>query len=139
MDEVLKFKHPFTCIIGGPTFSGISSFCMRFLQNLKSLCTEHNFDGIIWCYRDRTKVPDQELSEISNNIRLNKGVPKNFENQNGKPCLIILDDLLDFVYSEKVWYLFTKCSHHRNISVILITQNLFHQGRYCGDISLNDK
>ena len=28
---------------------------------------------------------------------------------------------------------------HRNISVILITQNLFHQGRYCTDISLNAK
>jgi hypothetical protein len=24
--------------------------------------------------------------------------------------------------------LFTKGSHHRNISVVLITQNLFHQG-----------
>ena len=35
--------------------------------------------------------------------------------------------------------LFTKGSHHRNISVILITQNLFHQGRFCRDISLNAK
>ena len=35
--------------------------------------------------------------------------------------------------------LFTKDSHHRNISVILITQSLFHQGRYCRDISLNAK
>jgi hypothetical protein len=35
--------------------------------------------------------------------------------------------------------LFTKGCHHRNISVILIIQNLFHQGRYCRDISLNTK
>jgi hypothetical protein len=35
--------------------------------------------------------------------------------------------------------LFTKGSHHRNISVILITQNLFHQGRFCREISLNAK
>jgi hypothetical protein len=35
--------------------------------------------------------------------------------------------------------LFTKGSHHRNISVILNTQNLFHQGKYCRDISLNAK
>ena len=26
-----------------------------------------------------------------------------------------------------------------NISVILITQNLFHQGKFCRDISLNEK
>ena len=35
--------------------------------------------------------------------------------------------------------LFTKGSHHRKISVILITQNLFHQVRFCRDISLNAK
>jgi hypothetical protein len=32
-----------------------------------------------------------------------------------------------------------KGSHDRNISVILITQNLFQQGRYCRDISINAK
>jgi len=73
--------------------------------------------------------PEQELSKISDNIRLNKGVPEIFENKKCKPCLIILDDLLDVVFSEQVCNLFTKGCHHRNISVILITQNRFHQGR----------
>jgi ABC-type dipeptide/oligopeptide/nickel transport system ATPase subunit len=62
-----------------------------------------------------------------------------FENKNGKPYLIILDDVLDVVYSEEVCNLFTKCSHHRNISVILITQNHYHQLHFCRDISLNAK
>ena len=35
--------------------------------------------------------------------------------------------------------LFTKGSHHRNISVLLLTQNFFHQGTHCRDISLNAK
>ena len=35
--------------------------------------------------------------------------------------------------------LFKKGSHRRNISVILITQNLFHQGKNCREISLNAK
>jgi len=35
--------------------------------------------------------------------------------------------------------LFKKGRRHRNISVILITQNLFHQGKFCRDISLNTK
>ena len=47
--------------------------------------------------------------------------------------------MLNDVYSKQVCDMFTKGSHHRNISVILITQNLFHQGRYCRDISLNAK
>jgi hypothetical protein len=32
---------------------------------------------------------------------------------------------------------FTKVSHHHNISVILITQNVFHQSKHCRHISLN--
>ena len=35
--------------------------------------------------------------------------------------------------------LFTKGSHHRNISLVLITQNLFHQGTSSIDIPLNSK
>jgi hypothetical protein len=35
--------------------------------------------------------------------------------------------------------LFTKGSHHRNNSLVLITQNLFHQGPSSRDISLNSK
>jgi len=63
----------------------------------------------------------------------------NFANAQGETCLIILDDLLTEVYSEDVCVLFTRSRHHRNISWILITQNLFHQGRNCRDISLNAK
>jgi len=52
---------------------------------------------------------------------------------------VILDDLLNDVYSKQVCKLLKKSSHHRNICVILITQNLFHQGRFCRDISLTAK
>jgi len=140
MSNDLRFKHPFTCIISGPTGSGKSSFCLRFLQNLDSLCTEQDFDGgVIWCYSERTAVPEQQLALLRKNIRINEGVPDNFDNTQGKPCLIVLDDLLNDVYSKEVCNLFTRSSHHRNISVILITQNLFHQGQHCWDISLNAK
>ena len=54
-----------------------------------------------------------------------------FNNAQGKQCIVILDDLLNDVYSKEVCDLFTKGSHHGNISGILITLNLFHQGRYC--------
>ena len=33
--------------------------------------------------------------------------------------------------------LFSLESHHRNLSVFLLLQNLFHQGKYARDISLN--
>jgi hypothetical protein len=67
-----------------------------------------------------------------------KGVPQ-FENPENVPTLIVLDNLMDSAYSIKVSELFTKGLHHRNISLVLITQNLFHQGPSSRDISLNSK
>jgi ABC-type dipeptide/oligopeptide/nickel transport system ATPase subunit len=128
MSADLRFKRPFTCIVSGPTGSGKSSFCIKVLQNLDTLCTEQNFDGgSIWCYSERTAVPSQQLVTLKRNIKFHKGIPANFINAQGRPKLIILDDLLNQVCSKDVSVLFTKGSHHRNISVILITQNLFHQ------------
>ena len=58
----MKFKHLFTCIIAGPTGSGKTSFVIKLLQNLKSLCTESRFEGgIIWCYSEETAVPSKQL------------------------------------------------------------------------------
>ena len=109
MSNDLRFKHPFTCIISGPSGSGKSSFCLRFLQNLDSLCTEQDFDGgVIWCYSERTAVPKQQLDLLRENIRINEGAPENFDNTQGKPCLIILGDHLNDVYSKEVCILFEK-------------------------------
>jgi len=110
------------------------------VQHLDCLCTQPNFSGgIIWCYSEKSAVPREKLTSLQKNVSFYEGVPQNFGNEHGKPCLIILDDLLNEVYSKDVCDLFTKGSHHRNISVILITQILFQQGRFCRDISLNAK
>jgi len=69
------------------------------------------------------------------NVSFVKGVP-DFENPENVPSLIGLDDL-DSAYSTKESELFTKGSHHRNISLVLITQNVFHQGPSSSDIYLN--
>jgi hypothetical protein len=79
------------------------------------------------------------LASLKANIKYHEGVPKEIGDAYGRPSLLILDDLLNQVYSQKVCDSFTKGSHHRNVSVILITQNLFHQGWFCRDISLNAK
>ena len=140
MCDLLKFKHPFTCIVAGPTGSGKTSFCIKLLSYLDTQCTEWRFGGgIIWCYSEETAVPRQQLDRLGLNITYQEGLPERYGNALGEPSLIILDDLLNQVYSKDVCDLFTKGSHHRNISVLLLTQNLFHQGTNCRDISLNAK
>jgi len=140
MCDLLKFKHPFTCIVAGPTGSGKTSFCIKLLSYLDTQCTEWRFrGGIIWCYSEETAVPRQQLDRLGLNITYQEGLPEKYGNALGEPSLMILDDLLNQVYSKDVCDLFTKGSHHRNISVLLLTQNLFHQGTNCRDISLNAK
>ena len=136
MSDDLKFKHPFSCIVSGRRGSGKSSFCISFLQNREHLCTERAFaGGLVWCYGEKSVVATRH--QLPANIRINEGVPEDVGSANEPPCLVILDDFLTDVYSKEVCELFTRGSHHRNISVILINQNLLCQGRFCRDIFLN--
>ena len=67
------------------------------------------------------------------------GLPDSFQRFYG-PChnLIIIDDLQDEVANSKaVEQLFTRESHHRNVSVVYINQNLFYQGKHARTIALN--
>ena len=101
---------------------------MRFLQILISLCTEQRFKGgILWCFSERTSIPTEELDALNLNIRYHECVPVDLKNTRDGPCLFILDDLLNDVYSSGlVCDLFTKGSLYRSFSVILTTQNIFH-------------
>ena len=127
MGDDLNFKHPLSCLLIGPSVSGRRSFCIRFLQNLKPLRTMADYSGgIVWCYSEISAIPYRQLAGTKH-VRFHEGVPADFNNYRGKTCLIILDHLLCSAYSKDGCDLFTKGSHHRNISVILITLNLFHQ------------
>ncbi|XP_011859145.1 PREDICTED: uncharacterized protein LOC105556661 [Vollenhovia emeryi] len=64
--------------------------------------------------------------------------PEDYSNDPLSPKLLIIDDLMrESSSSDAIVDLITKGSHHKNLSVILISQNLFHQGRGQRDISLN--
>jgi len=122
-DVDLKFKHSFPCILSGPSKSDKTSFCLRLLQKLESLCTESEFGGgIIWCYSEKTAAPKSE--QLPSNTTYHEGVPEKFVG-GSNPRLVILDDLLNHVYSKQVWDMFTRGSHHRNISLIFLRKICF--------------
>jgi hypothetical protein len=118
--------------------AGNTSFCIRLLQHLDTLCTEQDIRGeIVLCYSEKSAVPTHEFGI---RLRYHRGVPTEFgKATGGLTSLIIRDDLLKEAYSREVCDLFTKGSHRRNLSVILITQSLFHQGKHCRYISMNAK
>ena len=69
-------------------------------------------------------------------IVFQQGLP-NVEQFDGRTrTLLILDDLMNDV-DESVSTLFTRGSHHLNVSVIFITQNIFQSSKYGRTINLN--
>ena len=128
---ILKLEHSFTLIVAGPSSCGKSTFHIRLLGCREQLC-DIVFQNIVW-FHSLNKAPHH-----LKNVSFVKGLP-DFENPENVPTLKDLDDFMYSAYSTKVSKLFTKGSHHRNISLVLITQNLFHQSASSRDISLNSK
>jgi hypothetical protein len=75
-------------------------------------------------------------------IEFNQGIPDDIDNadylDSSQRNLIVLDDLMAQSGKDKrIADLFTKGSHHRNLSIIYIVQNVFHQGKEMRNISPN--
>jgi hypothetical protein len=92
-----------------------------------------DIDGLV-----KNAIPREELAGARRRIIYHMGIP-DFEKASNGPRLVVLDNHLNDAYSRDVCIIFTKGSFHRNVSVILITQNVFHQGCFSSDNSLNDK
>ena len=76
------------------------------------------------------------------NIEFVKGIPTALEqdsyfNVNKRNLIVFDDQMIDASKDKRIVNLFTRGSHHRNLSVIYIVQNLFHQGKGSRSISLN--
>jgi hypothetical protein len=100
-----------------------------FIDNLSAMC-DTAFAKIIWYYDEMQPIYDGE------NVEYIHGLPDMNSFTGVHPILIILDDLMGET-GKSVIDIFTKGSHHRNLSVFYISQNLFHQGKGQRDISLN--
>jgi len=65
-----------------------------------------------------------------------QGLPNLDDFDGREPTLMVIDDLMNET-DGSVANLFTKRSHHRNISVVFLVENLFHRNKNIRTISLN--
>ncbi len=127
MDVLLK--RPFACVISGPTVSSKTVFTKQ-LFTCKGIIDPPP-DNIIWCYGEYQYGYDH-LASLVPEIRFVEGIPVDLLQSLDRTQrnVIVIDDLMaQSSNNTKVSDLFTKGSHHRNISVILILQNLFYRGK----------
>ena len=162
-------QHPFTGIIVGPTGCGKSQLTNQILSNCRQtidpcpekilFCYAESQPGL---YSDIIENMSRSCPEIELNFC--KGLPN--WNQvfpfrtNMPPALVVIDDLMTESGQKKqqrsnhqrgktttsetssppsIVDLFTRGSHHRNLSVLFLCQNLFYRGggNYMRDITLN--
>jgi hypothetical protein len=129
-------RHPFTAILAGPTGCGKTCFIQELLKSTAEIISPMP-ERIIYCY----SIWQQRFSDMliaTPSIEFKEGmldfssIDKNIRN------LVILDDLMHESRDDvTIANVFTRESHHKNISIIFLSQNLFVQGKQMRSISLN--
>ena len=130
------FQHPFRAFVAGPSWCGKTELIQNILQNLNTL-VDKQIDRIVLCYNEWQdkyeilKYMERPIEFVQGTVNIN-----DFDNSINN--LIILDDLMSKCKeSSDILDLFTIKSHHRNISVFLVTQNIFIKGKWTRDLNLN--
>ena len=132
---MLKFQHPSTFLLSGATSSGKTRFTFKLLQNVDVMFQPNQPVRILYCYSEWQSLFESHVDHI----RFHRGLPdesdKIFDSK--LPSISVLDDLTQET-NEFVSRMFTQLSHHRSLSVLYLSQNLFNnQNKFHRTISLN--
>ena len=135
----IPFIFPSTIGIFGPSQVGKTTFVMELIKNASDMFTKDP-QRILYCYGAWQKAYEV-LSKLQH-VTLNEGVPtcalmEEFTYDRA-PTLLVLDDLMAKIIKDPdVQHYVTVMSHHNNISIVLIMQSIFPQGKCARTISLN--
>ena len=133
------FETPTTISLSGISGAG-KTFWVRFLiQNIDKM-----FDPppqkVMYAYNVWQKM-FSEMEKEHDFIHFIQGIPteNDLENllNNEPQCLVLDDMMLECVNNPRIERLFTQGSHHRNLTVLFLNQNVFCQGKNARNISLN--
>ena len=130
------FKHPFNCVLSGPTSCG-KTYLLHQILKYKDVMIKDSPRQIILCYK--TWQPRYDLIKADvQNIRFHQGVLESSQIDSLFNTILIFDDLNnECINSEPIMNLYTVGSHHQNISVFVLSQNIFSKGRFSRELSLN--
>ena len=115
-------------MICGPSGSGKTVFVSKFIKNRDCLMKPLP-ERIVWCYSIWQKAYDEIEAEFI------QGVP-DLDYFDGRPTILVLDNLM-YEKVDVVTKYFTRGSHHLNLTIFYLVQNLFFRGNRT--ISLNSQ
>lgn len=124
-----QLKHEFTMVVAGPSKSGKTEFVKKLVENTHWISPSP--EKIIWCYREWQPA----YETLQHRVKFIRNIPEDDEKLVADietRHLLIFDDMMGGRAIESIVDWFTRKAHHRNTSVIYITQNVAHR-----TISLN--
>lgn len=128
----LPLQHHFTAIIAGPSRAGKTTFLAKLMNFHKSMIDPPP-EKIYFCYSEWQNIYD---SPSFNGVEFHQ---KDFDVDildKSVNNLVLFDDLITHC-NANMEMMFTKYSHHKNASVIFITQNIFQKNSHLRTMSLN--
>ena len=132
----LKFEHPFSMIVAGPSRSGKIHWVIDLLVNMETSIAPTPA-SITYCFT-HWQEKYEYLEEKIPSVQFYQGLPSAEYFNTLSNEIVVFDDLMDAsMGNQNMMNMFTERSHHQNISVILMMQNLFHQGPKSRSIQLN--
>ena len=115
----LVWQHPFNAIVAGPSGSGKTYFVLKFIENANRVIDPPP-RKILYCYGAY-----QDIFNKLPQVEFHEGLPGHTALT--PRTLVIIDDLMSEA-DQRVTDIFTKHSHHRDVSVMFLTQNIFYKG-----------
>ena len=118
-------------MVVGPTGSGKTYWIKQLLEK-RDVMIDPAPMKIIWFYR--RWQPCYTALQEQMTIEFIEGIPSNINRDDffdaSIPTLFIIDDLMkEATQNADICNLFTEGSHHRNLSVICVLQNLYYKGK----------
>lgn len=129
----MLLKLPARILVAAPSQSGKSSWVLRVLQNRTNLLSGR-VDGVIWACANAAFAPKAGLEKVRGQVKIVEGLPPL---ESIPPYTILVLDDLQMGNLKDVCHLFCVGSHHRNITIVMMAQNLFFANPYFRTISLN--
>lgn len=137
-EVAFPFNAASTVYFAGPSRCGKSTLIEKILRNRDGMF-DVKINKVLFCYG----VWGQYLKKMQDyDIQLYDGLPTLEEimtfGDSGHHNLLILDDLISEM-SQNTWVqdLFTRISHHKNLSIFWVSQALFNHGKHMRNIALN--
>jgi adenylate kinase family enzyme len=138
---MFPFEAPTTMSISGTTGSGKTTWLKKLLEHNEVLFPNTDTHKILYCYGVWQEL-FYNMEKTIPNLIFQEGLPSSeiIEEitKTKKHNIIILDDLMmEVVNNSEVELLFSRGSHHKNLTIIYINQNMFCQGKSARTITLN--